>query len=84
MLQVSSSAGAEPRSCQGCNSCLSTCTEQQPGHSCSEQGGASSAHCPVPGARPCEYHTGQALVMHCSPRWTQRGEDPLADPSESV
>lgn len=80
MYQVSTTAGAEAGSCQGCNSCLSTGPEEQTGHSEQEGGWAAfTALC-----SPCGHHTGQTLVMHCSPRWTQQGGDPLADPSERI
>lgn len=68
--------------CQGYDSfLLSSHDEWQTGHIHSEQDGGVKKS-PFLGAKPRGYHTGQSLVVHCSPCQTRHGGNPLADLSE--
>lgn len=70
--------------CHGYDSfLLSSHDEWQTGHIHSEQDGGVNKS-PFLGAKPCGYHTGQSLVVHCSPCQTRHGGNPLADLSEKI
>lgn len=82
MCQVSSAAGAELG--EDPARAVTPVPERAPR---SREDTASRGECEqrsLPCASPCGHHTGQPPVMHCSPRRTQQGGDPLANPSERI